>query len=335
MSPALATSSTPLSPTPDQSAAEAGRIEAILQQFEFSGAVLVARDDQLLYRGALGMADAATGVPNTPETLFKTGSIHKQMDAALVMSLAEDGLIDIEGSICQGIEACPNTLGDITYHQVLTHQSGIGELTDDEASLIDSNEMALRVIGDASRYSEPGESFNYSTTAYSLLSATTEMLTGEAHDKLLAEHVYEPAGLEHTGLAGFDGPLPNAAMGHTKPRGGAIGGPIGHWTSIDDLRHWHRALMDGSVLSPSSMSLMEQRHIEFEPDLWYGYGVELRDVTGRREVFHPGETPGFVGYLIRFPDDDVVIVLLANAESVDVEQLRDLLIAEVFDPGSP
>ncbi|MDQ3128013.1 MAG: beta-lactamase family protein, partial [Chloroflexota bacterium] len=84
----------------------------------------------------------------------------------------------------------------------------------------------------------------------------------------------------------------------------------------------------------SSVSLMEQRHIELEPDLWYGYGVELRDVTGRSEVVHRGGTAGFVGYLSRFPDDDVVIVLLANAESVDVDQLRNLLVLEVLSPSS-
>ena len=52
-------------------------IHAILESAEFSGAALVVRDEDVLYRGAMGFADTETGERNTPETRFKLASVYK------------------------------------------------------------------------------------------------------------------------------------------------------------------------------------------------------------------------------------------------------------------
>ena len=121
----------------------------------------------------MGLADAESGVRNTPETRFKLASVHKQMNAALVLAMVRDGLLELDKSLCQGIPDCPASLADVTYHQVLTHTSGIGELTNEEGMQIQSNEDALRVIGDKERLFAPGTDVSYSSTAYSGMSAGT------------------------------------------------------------------------------------------------------------------------------------------------------------------
>jgi len=309
----------------------ADTIEEILESNGFTGAALVVREGEVVYRGALGLADAESGRPNTPETRYKIASIYKQLSAGLILTFVDDGLLDLDGSLCQGIADCPDSLVDVTYHQVLTHTSGIGELTDEEGVQIQSNEDALRVIGDMERVSEPGESWSYSSTAYSLLTATPEMLMGVPLDELERERLYEPIGMPDTGHDGFEGPPADSAIGYVEPGGSPAGGPFGFWSTVDDLWAWHRALLAGDPIPFDLVALMETPAVPVDDTISYGYGVEVRETHGRREISHRGGTEGFSAWLVRFPDDDVIIVLLSNSESTDVDALRERLIDVVFD----
>jgi len=303
-------------------------IEMILESAGFSGAALVVREGDVLYRGALGLADAEAGERNTPETRFKLGSVHKQLSAALVLTLARDGLIDVNESLCQDIPDCPTSLADVTYHQVLTHTSGIGELTDDEGMQIQSNEDALRIIGDKERLFEPGEGSSYSTTAYSLFTATPEMITGMTLADLERERLLEPAGMDHSG---FGEPPGGSAVGYAAAGGEAAGLGPGNWSTVDDLWAWHQALLAGDPLPTELVELMETPHVAVDDAVSYGYGVEVRETLGRREISHRGGTEGFSAYLIRFPDEDALIALLSNDEAADVDKLRERLIGVVFN----
>ena len=304
-------------------------IATILESTEFSGAALVVRDNEVLYRGAMGFANAEMGERNTPETRFRIASVYKQLSAALVLAMARDGLLDLDGSLCQGISDCPASLADVTYHQVLTHSSGIGELTDEETMQIQSNEDALRIIGDNERMFAPGtsrSSYPYAPTAFSLLTATPEMITGRPLAELERELVYDPAGMEHTGYE--DRPA-GSAVGYVESGVPASPEP-GNWSTVDDLWAWHRALIAGDPIPPELVALMETPHVPAEDGIAWGYGVQVRETMGHREISHRGGTVGFPAYLIRFPDEDVLIALLSNEDWTDVDVLREQLIEVVF-----
>jgi len=318
------------SPTPIVGEDIGQAIETVLKTSNFTGAALVARQGDVLYRGGLGFADVETGRPNTPETRFKLASVYKQLSAGLILTIARDGLIDLNGSLCQGIPECPDSLVDITYHQVLTHSSGIGELTPEEEMQIHSNAEALRIIGDKKRLFEPGQGWSYSSTAYSLFTATPEMILGKPLDELERERLYDVVGMDNTGLDGFEGPPADSAVGYSID-GSPSGGPVGNWSTVDDLWAWHRALLAGDPIPPDLVALMEKPHVQAEDGNWYGYGVGVRETYGHREISHRGGTDGFSSYFIRFPDEDVVIILLSNHESTDVDALRERLIGVVFN----
>jgi CubicO group peptidase (beta-lactamase class C family) len=302
-------------------------VQRILADAGFSGAAIGVKDGAVVYRGAMGMADEAAGIPNRPETRFKLGSIDKQMPAGYILTMAQDGIIDVDGSLCQGIEACPASLQDVTYHQILTQTSGVPDVPDEQIASIDSNESALRVIGDLPRLLWPGEGWAYSSTAFSLLTATPELLLGDGRlTELRHEKVFGPARMLDTGLAGFDGPVPDAAVGYDRPGGTPVGGTVGNWSTVDDLVAWHRALLAGSPITFAMVKAMETPWAQVDATTRYGYGVELRDELGHREVRHRGGTPGFVDWLVRFPDDDAMIAILSNVESSDADGLRVRLV---------
>jgi CubicO group peptidase (beta-lactamase class C family) len=58
----------------------------------FSGAVIMAQGDEVLFRGAYGLADRRTGAPLTPEHRFRLASLSKQFTAAAVLQLQDRGV---------------------------------------------------------------------------------------------------------------------------------------------------------------------------------------------------------------------------------------------------
>lgn len=92
-------------------------------------AVLVARGDEVLYRGARGAANIELGVPLAPGQVFRIGSITKQFAAAAVLKLAEDGKLSLQDPLSRFVPGYPG--GDkVTVLMLLNHTSGIRSYTD-------------------------------------------------------------------------------------------------------------------------------------------------------------------------------------------------------------
>ncbi len=85
----------------------------------------------MIYRKGFGWANAEWQVRNTPTTRFRIGSITKQFTATLILMLAEEGKLRLDGTIREYLPEYRAAQGDrITIHQLLTHTSGIPNYTD-------------------------------------------------------------------------------------------------------------------------------------------------------------------------------------------------------------
>jgi len=109
----------------------------------------------------------------------------------------------------------------------------------------------------------------------------------------------------------------------TRPDGGI-------YASTHELAKWEKALRNGTVLpsewlekawtkricvSESQLSDYQRR-----PGTWYGYGWFLEAETEDapvRCIYHPGDNGGFKAMVARYPQSDVLVVLLANRADFD------------------
>jgi hypothetical protein len=105
-------------------------IQSIANDGRFSGAVLVARGDQVLLAEGYGMADYGAGIVNTAETRFRLASLTKQFTAMAIMMLQAADQLDINESICEYLEDCPPAWQPVTVRNLLSHTSGIPNYTD-------------------------------------------------------------------------------------------------------------------------------------------------------------------------------------------------------------
>ena len=66
---------------------------------QFTGAVLVAKNGQVIFQKGYGLANREWNIPNEPNTKFRIGSITKQFTAMLIMQLVEEGNIKLDDKL--------------------------------------------------------------------------------------------------------------------------------------------------------------------------------------------------------------------------------------------
>jgi CubicO group peptidase (beta-lactamase class C family) len=190
---------------------------------EFSGAVLIARDGEPLFRRAYGEASKEFSVPNRPDTKFNLGSINKFFTSLAIAQLLEGGRIGLDDPIGKYLDDLPDDWGKkITVRHLLTMRSGLGHYWNEEW---ESKFAKIRTVGDlmdvvvrGSLDFEPGTSKQYSNSGYVVLGAIIESVTGQSYYDYVREHIFEPAGMEDTDSYEVDRIVPNLARGYTANR---------------------------------------------------------------------------------------------------------------------
>lgn len=90
----------------------------------FGGTVLVAKNGNIIYKKAFGMADMEWNVPNTIHSRFKIASLTKQFTAVCILQLQEMGKLTLQDKLSKYFPDFPK--GDsVTIHMMLNHTSGI------------------------------------------------------------------------------------------------------------------------------------------------------------------------------------------------------------------
>lgn len=193
--------------------------------------MLLARDDQVVYRQALGMRDPARGTAMTMDTIFRIYSMTKPLVSVAVMMLVEEGRLLISDPIAKyfpalerlnvGVEKTDASgrkrlelvpaQRAITVHDLLRHTSGFtyGVFGDSlvkaeyrKAGVDDlrtTNEQLVRKLAVVPLAHQPGTMWEYSRST-DVLGALIERLTGEALDTFLEKRILTPLGMEDSGF---------------------------------------------------------------------------------------------------------------------------------------
>ncbi len=328
-------------------------LSAWAAQGRFSGVVLIAKDGKVVLHKGYGMANFELNVPNGPETVFRIGSITKMFTAFSVLQLEEQGKLKVTDPVIRYIPELPQAWSAITIHQLLCHKSGIPEFLGAKAYGVADDpqhvENALKEFANTPLVTAPGEVLRYSNSGYVLLGRIVEKVSGKSYEEYLTENILKPAGMTHTAFDHYAPIVPNRANGYnfdgesiinTKPGDSAMTGSAGALRSTaGDLYLFDRALRAGTLFSTAIMqkAWTSYGHWSAPPPLpmeaEYGYGWMIGQDFGHRYVSHGGWVNGFVSDFKRYPDDNIVIILLSNFETSSYISLSKDLTAIVF--GQP
>jgi CubicO group peptidase (beta-lactamase class C family) len=305
--------------------------------------VRVERRGRTVFRGAFGPADRAFGVPAAPDTRFWVASVTKLFTAVLVLQLADEGRLDLGAPIRRYLPDYAGAGADrVTLRQLLTHTSGLAQY-DGVAGYAEAaaGGMPVYQLPHApaellARYASgplaraPGAAFDYNDADYVVLGAIVARATGASYEEALRRRLLAPLGLRATGVLRAQAVVPRLAPTYMRADGAAPllrdlpvypenwGAAGAMYSTADDLAAFARALYGGRLLRPATLRAM------LTPGLGdYGYGlwVATQDVAGarRRYAQRPGRIMGANVLLLRYPDDDVTVVVLGNTNVADTD----------------
>jgi CubicO group peptidase (beta-lactamase class C family) len=316
----------------------------------FSGAVIVTRGDELLFRGAYGPADRGEGVPLTPEHRFRLASVSKQFTAAAVLQLQDRGVLSVDDPVCRWIQPCPEAWRPVTLHHLLSHQSGIPDPVDrpDWGKLRWREWTLPDLVADSAAQKlefEPGTDAAYSNAGFNILGAVVERASGRPFREHLRTALLDPLGMKNTGWDDGSAPLATGyaataeGLGPRRKAGVSVVYAAGAlYSTVDDMRAWSRALHGGRLLSARSYAQMTaadpaRRYGGVERGgvhQTFGYGLfvgrpGLRVTPGFNDVqlFHTGSWSGFRALATHEPETDLTVVVLSN----NYEQGRAVMLA--------
>jgi CubicO group peptidase (beta-lactamase class C family) len=303
----------------------------------FSGVVLLARDGEVLFHKAYGVADRNWEIPCRPDTKFNIASMGKMFTAVAVAQLAEQGKLSFEDTVAKhlGAEWLPTEITErVRIKHLLSHTSGLGNYLNDDFfktsrdlyRKIDDYKPAVR--GEKLEF-EPGARWSYSNTGYLLLGAIIEKASGQDYFEYVRGHIFRPAGMTGTDSYELDRPVHDLAVGYSvrfTPDGpqwrnnvfrhvmrGASAG--GGFSTAPDLLRFDRALRGGTLVSMAALEQLWSPQSESRGGGKYGYGFQLFSIdAGNRVVGHGGGggDMGISSDLFTGLDSGYTLVILSN-----------------------
>lgn len=315
------------------------RMEQIIQYYvsnnRFMGSVLVAEDGKPLLDKGYGFANLEWEVPNSPASKFRLGSITKQFTAASILLLEERGRLKIEDPVKKYMPDAPAAWDKITIFHVLTHTSGIPSFTsfpdyrDTEAKPTTPEKLVAR-FRDKPLDFQPGEKWSYSNSGYVLLGYLIEKLSGQTYSAFVQENFFTPLGMKDSGYDSNSAVIAHRAAGYAPGDKGPVNAgyidmtiPFSAgalYSTTDDLLRWEQGLFGGKVLKPESLARMIT---PFKED--YAFGLGVMNKNGHKVIEHGGGIEGFNTALAYYPDDKLVVAVLANLNGPAADQLADKL----------
>lgn len=308
-------------------------LQTLLENETFSGTVLVAKGDEVLLSKGYGKAVIEYGIPNSPDTRFRIGSITKQFTSMAVMQLVEQGKIDLEGKLSNYLPDYPKAQGEqITIRHLLTHSSGIpsytgmAEIMKHRGSMEEAPEDFIKNFCDKELEFTPGSKFKYNNSGYYLLGMIIEKVSGMPYDDYLQEHIFAPLGMKNSGFEHYRSVIPQMAEGYAvigdypekcgnivTDMAGAAGAL---YSTTGDLLIWHRALLAKKLVSETSYEKI------FTPFLDnYGFGWSINEQAGKKVYMHSGGIDGFRTMGVLVPEDRISVIVLSNLESSDPNRM--------------
>ena len=313
---------------------------------QFSGVVLVAKGDRILFHKAYGNAEKNFCGPNKLDTKFNLGSMNKMFTSVAIAQLVQAGKLSYDDTLAKALPDYPNKeiAEKITIHHLLTHTSGLGDFFKPEFFKNREKYVALKdyfpIFAQDPLQFEPGKSWSYSNAAFIVLGVVVEKASGEDYFDYVREHIYKPAGM--TGSDSFlrNEIVPNLSYGYTRfsgndplgieprkinwmelPLRGSSAG--GGYSTAPDLLKFAQALRSYKLVNKELTEKITSAKVDtrFSPDLKYGYGFMETQMSGHSVRGHGGGAPGINSDLKVFWDGSYTVVVMGNYDPPAAQDL--------------
>ena len=269
--------------------------------------IIVINQGKILHKKGYGLANIEQNKPNTPETIFRIGSMTKQFTAMAILQLYDKGMLQINDYVEKYMPGTMNG-NKVTIKHLLTHTSGILESLDSELVFT------------------PGDQISYSNAGYYLLGKIIEKVSGISYENYLQKNIFKPLGMDNTGYEHPNSRARNSALGYkisdndsyinvSEPdiSGAYAAGAL--YSTAEDMYRWDQVLYTEKLIKTSTLNqAFSQMTLNDGSKAKYGFGWMVNQWRGLKEVGHGGDITGFNSYIARFPEEQFTVIVLSNVE---------------------
>lgn len=314
----------------------------------FDGAVLVAENGKIIYKGAFGLANREWNIPNRTDTKFMIGSVSKPLTAVLALIQVQKGLLSLDKTISDYLPVFKNKpAANVTIRQLLSHTSGIPnyDIMRDFFPKVSrqyySREDYLKVFMDSALAFSPGSGYAYSSWGYFTLGYIMETITHKTYAQLMSDDIFKRIGMNNSGsyyhtqvvagrASGYDYSFGGYNSADFRDQSNTMGtGDI--YSTVEDLFKFHMALSDNSLLNK------ELRDLMFSPGIapanygfgWFNKQFNYSATDSVASNFHLGMTEGFISFIRRIPSTKTMVVILCNSSPTDFFSITNNLLKAV------
>jgi CubicO group peptidase (beta-lactamase class C family) len=338
----------------------AREIETLLEKLSgvdaFSGAVLLAKNGKVLFKGAYGHASRRFDALNRVDTKFNLASMNKYFTAIAIAQQVEKGKLSYEDYIGKYLDSewISNDIGNkVRIWHLLTHSAGTGDFLDNK-KFTESSRLLFRTMDDYKSLTkndslqfEPGSKYAYSNSGYLLLGAIIETVTGQSYFDYVHDNICRPAGMASTDFYAMDDPVPNLAIGYYWEYGekdiiiknniflhalrGASAG--GGYSTIEDLLKFDTALRTNKLISAQSANLLFTVEPVFESSQINKYGFYVYEEENGRFIGASGGFEGIRNAMRMYIDSGYTFIVMQNLSqpfSPVVNRILELLEPSYF-----
>ncbi|MCR9287445.1 MAG: beta-lactamase family protein [Bacteroidetes bacterium] len=312
----------------------------------------IINDGKLIYSNGYGIADLEHDVEITPTSVFGVGSITKHFVSFSILLLEEQGKLSIDDNIQKYLPDFPEYEADITIRHLLYHTDGIRDYGSlkyfkgiNGLNYIDSDYVYDLLKRQKELNCFPGEEFIYGNSGQFLLGRIVEKASGKSLRLFAQEHIFGPLGMKNTLFYDNNKDLiKNRAFSYSTKTGEKgynniinrnAGG--GLRTTIEDLVKWDQNFYNNK-LGKGEQLIIQKMHEEGllnnGESTGRPLGLQIRKYKGLKVVGSAGSGFGYKAQLMRFPDENFSVIILANREDANptkmAYQVADILLENKF-----
>lgn len=297
--------------------------------------VSVVQHGKTVYQRGFGHADVANDVWMDSDHVLRTASVAKAVAGILTLRLEEQGVLSRKDTVASDVPGLPAQYAGVTYEQLVSNRGCVRHYANagaDPGAAVADTTLANTAYPSATAaapvfWAEPllakctiGKTDSYSTHGYTIAAAGMEAASGGTPvPLLLKKRLCEPLGLttlrqEDPGDASvrrsriYEG-AKNVEVDRDQLSWKTLGG--GLETTPKDLTRLGARLLDGGVLTPANVAYL------WKGTGWgYAYGFGVGKENGHLRVAKNGSQRGADSFWLLYPDDGIVIAVMANRKAL-------------------
>jgi CubicO group peptidase (beta-lactamase class C family) len=335
-----------------QAADPAAKVDALFAEFEKPDSpgyvVAVVKDGRVVHAKGYGMADLERNVHLSPQSVLDIGSTSKQFSAACLFLLARQGKLSLDDDVRKLLPEMRDYGTPVTIRHLIHHTSGVRDYLTLMAIAGQSgaNDYPDAYVVDLiARQRElnfkPGDEFLYSNSGYFLMSEIVRRASGMPLSAYAEKHIFGPLGMKNTHFHDDTSVIvKNRAIGYSPKDGGGwaidmsifhVVGDGGVLTTVEDLAIWDRNFYDSKLEGGRELidAMQVVGTLNGGAKLDYAAGLFVGNHRGLKAVRHGGAWVGYRAEMLRFPDERLTVICLANHGTANPSQMAER-VAEIY-----